>query len=422
MHSRPAALRGLARTACLTAALVWLAAASQTTPQQVRDAEQARATAEQARAAALARVHDEAVRQQAAQAEAKRLAQARVTTASSLRSLEQATADAASTMDGLARRRAEAETRLQARAKELTPLLPLIERLSLYPAETLLALPARPDASLDGLLVLRGLARQLELDAEALRAEQAEVARLSEGMARQEHRLTDAQSAQAAQAAELDRQITDAQSRSRAAEDAGSDAARRAAEQAAQADTLRSALGALDLARKQDEARAQADAAAAARRKQDAAAADARQRQAALTQPAGPGLGEARGQLGAPVVGSVVRAFGEAGDAGPASGISFGAPPAARVSAPCGGRVVFAGPFRSYGQLMIVDCGGGYHFVLAGLDRLDVAVGRPVQPGEPVGAMAAWDPRTPGARPLLYVELRDHGQPVNPAPYLRGRP
>ena len=415
LHSRPAALRASARTACLAAALVWLAAASQTTPQQVREAEQARA-------AALARVRDEAIRQQAAQAEAKRLAQVRVASAASLRSLEQATADAAATMDGLARRRAEAESRLQSRAKELTPLLPLIERLSLYPAETLLAVPARPDASLDGLLVLRGLARQLELDAEALRAEQAEVARLTEGMARQEHHLTDAQSAQAAQAAELDRQIADAQSRSRAAEDAGSDAARRAAEQAAQADTLRAALGALDLARKQDEARAQAEAAVAARRKQDAASAEARQRQVALTQPAGPGLGEARGQLGAPVVGNVVHAFGEPGDGGPATGISFGAPPAARVSAPCGGRVVFAGPFRSYGQLMIVDCGGGYHFVLAGLDRLDVAVGHPVQPGEPVGVMAAWDPRTPGTRPLLYVELRDHGQPINPAPFLHGRP
>ncbi len=110
-------------------------------------------------------------------------------------------------------------------------------------------------------------------------------------------------------------------------------------------------------------------------------------------------MGEPRGQLGTPVVGSIAKAFGEPGIAGPATGISFGAPPAARVSAPCGGRVVFAGPFRSFGQLMIVDCGGGFHFVLAGLDRLDVPVGRPVQAGEPVGVMAAWDPHTPGLGP-----------------------
>ncbi len=407
--------RGGARAACLALAVVWLAAASQGTPQQLHDLEQARA-------AAVARIRDEAARQQSAESDARRLAAARVASASSLRTLEQATADAATTMESLARRRAEAQTRLDARAKDLAPLLPLIERLSLYPAETLLAVPARPDVSLTGLLVLRGLARQLEADAEALRAEQTEVSRLTDGMARQEHRLSDAQSAQATQAAGLDRQIADAQTRSRAAEDAGADASRRAAEQAGQADTLRAALAQLDQARRQDEARARADTAAAAHQKQDAAAAEARQRQVALTQPAGPGLGEARGQLGTPVVGSVVTAFGEPGDAGPATGISFQAAPAARVSAPCGGRVVFAGPFRSFGQLVIVDCGGGYHLVLAGLNRLDVPVGRPVQAGEPVGVMAAWDPRTPGARPLLYVELRQHGQPINPAPFLRGHP
>ncbi len=404
-----------ARAACLAASLAWLGAASQATPQQLRELEQARL-------AELAHARDEAGRQQAAEAEARRLAATRVASAASLRTLEQATAEAATTMDGLARRRAEAEARLDVRAKALAPLLPLIERLSLYPAETLLAVPARPDASLTGLLVLRGLARQLETDAEALRAEQAEVARLAEGMARQEHRLADAQSAQAAQAAGLDRQIADAQSRGHAAEDAVTAAARRAAEQASQADSLRAALSQLDIARKQDELRARADATAAARPRPDAASTEARQRQVALEQPAGPGLGEARGQLGTPVAGNVMKAFGEPGIAGPATGISFGAPPAARVSAPCGGRVVFAGPFRSFGQLIIVDCGNSYHFVLSGLDRLDVPVGRPVQAGEPVGVMAAWDPHTPGTRPVLYVELREHGQPINPAPYLRTRP
>ena len=395
--------------------MLWLPAASEPTPQQLRDIERTRA-------AEIARAQDASARRQAAQAEAKRLADARVASTAALRSLETATSDAAATMDGLARRRAEAEARLQARAAELAPLLPLIERLSLYPAETLLAVPARPEDSLSGLLVLRGLARQLETEAEALRAEQTEVARLTGSMAQQESRLAAAQAAQATQAAGLDRQIVDAQARSRAAEDAATLAAQHAADQAAQAATLRAALTQLDVARRADEARARADAASAARQRQDATAADARQRQVALNQPAGPGLGEAHGQLGSPVAGNVVKAFGEAGEAGPATGVSYGAPPAARVSAPCGGRVVFAGPFRSFGQLMIIDCGGGYHFVLAGLDRLDVAVGRPVQPGEPVGIMAAWDPRTPGSRPQLYVELRDHGQPINPAPYLRGLP
>ena len=389
-------------------------AASQNSPAQLQLLDRRRATE-------LATSRAAVVRQHLAQAEAKRLAQARVAAAAALRGLEQATADAATMMNDLARRRADAEARLQARSAELVPLLPLIERLSLYPAETLLAVPGGPEASLTGLLVLKGMARQLETDAEAVRTEQLEVARLTEAMAKQERHLSAAQSAQAVEAADLDRQITDAEARGKEAEDAAAEAERRAADQAGQADSLRAALSSLDLARRQDEAKAKADAALADRQRQDAAAADARRRQAALAQPAGPGLGEAHGQLGSPVVGTVVKAFGEPGDAGATTGISYAVPPSARVAAPCDGKVVFAGPFRSYGQLMIIDCGGGYHFVLAGLDRLDVPVGRPVQSGEPIGVMAAWDPRVPANRPLLYLELRQQGQPINPAPYLRAR-
>ena len=391
-----------------------LAAAARPTREQVQ-------ALERNRAAEMAAECQAALRQQTAEAEAKRLADARVASLASLRQLEQATGDAAATVDALVRRRAKAEALLQARAAQLAPLLPLIERLSLYPAETLLAVPAGRDASLTGLLVLKGMARQLQMDAEALRAEQAEVAGLTRAAAEQEARLTAAQSAQSVQAASLDRQIADAQARGRDAEDAAAAAARRAADQAAQAQTLRGALSQLEAARREAEIRARSDAANAERQRQDAAAMAAQRREAALVQPAGPGLSDSRSFGGAPVSGSVVKAFGEAADGGAASGISYAASPAARVSAPCGGKVVFAGPFRSYGQLMIIDCGGGYHFVLAGMDRLDVTVGRPVQPGEPIGVMAAWDPRSPGPRPTLYVELRERGQPVNPAPFLRAR-
>ena len=119
------------------------------------------------------------------------------------------------------------------------------------------------------------------------------------------------------------------------------------------------------------------------------------------------------------MAGTIVRSWGDATEGGPATGISYRAPPAARVVAACSGRVAFASPFRSYGLLLIVDCGGGYHAVLAGFARLDVKVGQAVAAGEPVGVMPSWEPGASGNRPALYVELRRAGQPVNPAPWLK---
>ena len=92
--------------------------------------------------------------------------------------------------------------------------------------------------------------------------------------------------------------------------------------------------------------------------------------------------------------------------------------PGARVVSPCGGKVVFGSSFRSYGLLLIVDCGDGYHFVLAGLDRLDAAPGQRVLAGEPVGQLGASENN---ARVPLYLELRRKGQPVDPRSWFGAR-
>ncbi len=406
---------------CLSLLLTGLAMCGAAPAGTVRDAEriQAAQNAVQREAAEQAR---------AAEAEEGRLAQQRIAAAARMRATEAQTADAAAEIEGLAARRRDAEQHLNERAAELAPLLPLIERLALYPAETMLAVPGPPQDTVRGLAVLRGLAQRLEQDAAVLRVEQAAVQALEQDIAAALPRLHAAQAAQAAQAAELDRQIEAAHAGRRHAEDVAADAARRAAAEAARADTLRSALATMEAEHARAEAQARDDAAHAERQRQDGAAADARRRQAALARPAGPGVDQ-RGPLVTPVVGRVVRGWGDPTDAGPAQGVSYYAPPLARVVAPCGGRVAFAGPFRSFGVLLIVNCGGGLHFVLAGLERLNVGVGASVRPGEPVGVMPGWDPQSIGqsggqsgaAQPALYIELRRDGSPVNPAPFLRAR-
>jgi septal ring factor EnvC (AmiA/AmiB activator) len=116
----------------------------------------------------------------------------------------------------------------------------------------------------------------------------------------------------------------------------------------------------------------------------------------------------------------VVREFGAEGEGGPAQGVTFQAAAGARVVSPCAGRVVFGAPFRSYGLLLIVDCGSGYHFVLGGLDRLDTAPGQKLLAGEPVGQLGTGAPDARG-RAMLYLELRHHGQPVDPRGWFSAR-
>ncbi len=93
------------------------------------------------------------------------------------------------------------------------------------------------------------------------------------------------------------------------------------------------------------------------------------------------------------------------------------------VTAPAGGVVLYAGPFRSYGQLLILNAGNGYHVVLAGLDKISVTLGQSVVSGEPIGAMgearlasvAAFGDA--GGEPELYIEFRKDGKPIDPAPW-----
>ena len=116
-----------------------------------------------------------------------------------------------------------------------------------------------------------------------------------------------------------------------------------------------------------------------------------------------------------PARGKVVRSFGQPAGAGLTSkGVVFETRPEARVVAPYDGEVVFAGPFRGYGQLLIIAQGEGYHILLSGLSRIDCAVGQWLLAGEPVGVMG---PANSGD-PQLYVELRRDGEPINPLPWI----
>lgn len=405
----------------MTGLILIAAVAAQAAPSSKETAtRQQLEAAQQARAAQLAAQKQAAARAAQAAEREQRLATERIAAAAKLREAEAATSAAASRMEELAARKREADARLAARLAAMQPFFPVIERLALYPAETLLAVPLPPEDAVRGLIVLKGLSHQLANEARALRHDREALAAATQAEQAEAPKLAAAQRAQAEQAAALDRQIALAQTERHSADADADAAAQHAAAAAARADSLRTVLSTLEAQRKAAEVAARAEAARAERQKREVEAAAARDRAAALAR-AGSIVSNAHphGQLTAPVAGHIVRAWGDATDAGPATGLSYQAPPAARVVAPCGGRVVFADTFRSYGELLILDCGAGYHAVLAGFERLDANVGQSVQPGEPVGTMPGWDPAGTGRRPLLYVELRHDGQPINPAPWLK---
>ena len=131
----------------------------------------------------------------------------------------------------------------------------------------------------------------------------------------------------------------------------------------------------------------------------------------------------AKGMLPLPVNGARIREFGAPdGLGGTEKGLSIAARPGGQITAPCDGWVVYAGPFRNYGQLLILNAGGGYHVLLAGMERISVDLGQFVVTGEPVAVMGsgAQSPllkRAAASQPVLYVEFRKDGIPVDPGPW-----
>ena len=133
--------------------------------------------------------------------------------------------------------------------------------------------------------------------------------------------------------------------------------------------------------------------------------------------------------LTAPVSGEMGKKFGSKTEtAGTMKGAEIETRPGAQIVATFDGQIVFEGPFRGYGQILIIEHTGGYHTILAGLDRVAVDVGQWLKAGEPIGRMGASakletsqpESDSGGAagnnRPRLYVEMRHDGQPFDPAP------
>lgn len=126
-------------------------------------------------------------------------------------------------------------------------------------------------------------------------------------------------------------------------------------------------------------------------------------------------IAEAKGLLPLPVGGRIITHYDESDQLALKKGIVIETRPGAAVISPFDGQIAFAGPFRHYGLLLIIDHGDGYHSLLAGMGSIDATVGQLLIAGEPVGRMNSGSGK---GNPTLYMELRNNGSPIDPVPWL----
>jgi septal ring factor EnvC (AmiA/AmiB activator) len=120
----------------------------------------------------------------------------------------------------------------------------------------------------------------------------------------------------------------------------------------------------------------------------------------------------------APAQGSISRSYGAREGQGPAAqGATLQTRASAQVVAPAAGEVAYAGLFRSYGQVLILNLDGGYVLVLTGLETITVQAGETVRAGQPIGEM----PSSDTSAPELYVEVRREGRTIDPGRWLAAR-
>jgi septal ring factor EnvC (AmiA/AmiB activator) len=132
-------------------------------------------------------------------------------------------------------------------------------------------------------------------------------------------------------------------------------------------------------------------------------------------QVSGSSFAHAKGALTRPVSGPKITDYGQTISKGVTSkGIVYKTRSEAQVTSLFDGTVIFSGPFKGYGNIIIVEHGGGYLTLLAGLGQIDCDVGQKLLSGEPVGTMPK------GNNSKLYVEIRKDRHPINPTPWIAG--
>jgi septal ring factor EnvC (AmiA/AmiB activator) len=312
---------------------------------------------------------------------------------------------------------------LRDRRAVMAEVIMALQRMGRTPPPALLSRPEDALAAIRGSILAGSVLPDIRREAEALAADLAELTQLTARIGAERDALRASYTALGEEQARIDLLVATKQAQHQQTEAALRAEQNKAAELAGRAENLQSLIRSL-------ESEVAAAAQAAEEAKQAARAAEPADEQEAArrladTSRIAPAVrfAAAQGLLTWPVSGRQVIGFGEPDNyGGKSQGVTLAARPGAPVLAPADGWVVYSGPFRSYGQVLILNVGDGYHIVMTGMERVNVALGQFVLAGEPVAVMGATRLASIGlehtsAQPNLYVEFRKDGHAIDSGPW-----
>jgi len=353
----------------------------------------------------------------------RKLNQALIDTAAGIRSVEGRVAGTEARLQQLIDSEASIRNSLDGRRAVIVEVLAALQRIGRRLPPALMVKPEDALESVRTAMLLGAVVPEMRVEAEALAGELSDLVRVRAEAATERDGLARDLMALSIEKNRMTLLVDERQKHQSEAEKKFEAERQRAAELSRQADNLKDLIGRLE--------RGLDSAARAARSAEEGRAlGDTRADLSALKDPGrltpAIAFASAKGVLPIPVNGVKSRDFGAAdGNGGTERGISIATRPGAQVTAPCDGWVVYAAPYRSYGKLLILNAGGGYHVVLAGMERISVDIGQFVLTGEPVAVMGS-GPQVASAMltgaagsspPMLYIEFRKDGSPVDPNPW-----
>ncbi len=304
-------------------------------------------------------------------------------------------------MRDLEKEQEDLKSKLESKNRQLQKVLAGLQILAQRPTESLFVLPMSPEDTLRSALLLRGTVPAIEASVSeirkelillssvkaAIRAKRSQIKMAYVGLEEKNKQLTDLMEEKSSLQTHFMKQSEQAGKKARQLADRAKD--------------LVELLSKLEEEKKRQEEQKSLRSITPIGTRTDTILADIR------------AFEKSKGSLPFPVTGKILTKYGEENNSGLHSkGITFSTRKGAQVISPYDGIVLFAGSFKGYGNLLIIEHAEGYHTLLSGMAKMEVLEGQILLAGEPVGIMD-----TIGS-PNLYMEMRKNGLPINPLPWL----